>query len=137
MNYELNEIINEYIEEIDTTYVKYNSSLNSAVNAFSMQDAKENIAKVTSDEFLQEAYNAATHLRNTLGDADALVSDLSETIRSNIMVTALTYKKYPIEAVLNCVRAMSPEEQIEYIDNIIAGLHEYKRSIEGEDASGH
>lgn len=101
-------------------------------NAFSLQNAKEKIQSLTTDEFLIEAYTAATQLRNTLGDADALVSELSETIRMNILVVAMTCHKHPVEIVLSAVRTLPSEEQSAFLADSLEMLMSYQRSMESE-----
>jgi len=97
-------------------------------NADSIQAAKEKISSITTDEFLIEAYNSATQLRNTLGDADGLVADLTENIRMNILVVALSCKKDPAEIILSVARSMD-EGQVEFIEQTIAKLKAYNQAM--------
>lgn len=120
----------------DDMFAATQASTLSFGKAESIQAAKDHLLKLTTDEFLLEAYNAATQLRNTLGDADALVADLSETIRSNILVVATACNHDPIGMILSSIRAMNIEEQSECISNIISSLHNYQQAIESEIQNG-
>ena len=118
------------IFEYNYSFGNQNSNEITNQNAYSLQNAKENIQNLTTDEFLIEAYSAATQLRNTLGDADALVSELSETIRMNILVVAMTCHKHPVEMILSATRTMSPENQSAFLADSIEMLLSYQRSME-------
>jgi len=97
-------------------------------NASSLQDAKDKISNITTDEFLIEAYNSATQLRNTLGDADALVADLAENIRMNILVVALSCRKDPAGMILSAARVMG-DDQESFIVEAISKLQAYKQAL--------
>lgn len=126
----------ESVFEQDLSFIGQNSNELTGQNALSLQNAKEKIQSLTTDEFLIEAYTAATQLRNTLGDADALVFDLSEAIRMNLLVVAMSFRKHPTEMILSTVRAMSQNEQLEFLSNCIEMLTNYQRSIESETLHG-
>lgn len=128
----VNDDMFESIFEPNLMYANTSSSEITTQNALSLQNAKDKIQSLTTDEFLLEAYNAATQLRNTLGDADALVSELSETIRMNILVVALSCRKSPVDMILSTIRAMSPQDQIKFLADSIETLLSYQRSIESE-----
>lgn len=125
------------IFEPEFSLVDQSSSELTSQNAYSLQNAKDKIQSLTTDEFLIEAYNAATQLRNTLGDADALVSELSETIRMNILVVAMSCRKHPAEMVLSATRTMSQEDQLAFLADSIEMLLSYQRSIESETLNDH
>jgi hypothetical protein len=97
-------------------------------NASSLQDAKDKISSITTDEFLIEAYNSATQLRNTLGDADALVADLAENIRMNILVVALSCRKDPAGMILSAARSMESDQE-SFISEAISKLQAYKQAL--------
>lgn len=118
--------------EHDFSFGNQSSGEITSQNAFSLQNAKDKIQSFTGDEFLIEAYNAATHLRNTLGDADGLVSELSETIRMNILVVAMTFKNKPAEMIMSLARTLDEYKQTDFIQDIIETLSSFKRSIESE-----
>lgn len=62
--------------------------------------AQDRIAKVTTNEFIIEAYLAATNIRNILGDADGMAADAAETIRSNLLVTGIMIQTHPVELII-------------------------------------
>jgi hypothetical protein len=135
MEYEFNAFEDDVFESVfepDLLFGNQTSSEITTQNALSLQNAKERVQSLTTDEFLIEAYNAATQLRNTLGDADALVSELSETIRMNILVVSMSCRKNPTEMILSVARAMPLNDQLEFLADSIEMLSSYKRSIESE-----
>lgn len=118
--------------EPDVYFAAVSNSEISPQNAHSLQNANDRIKDLTSDEFLIEAYNAATQLRNTFGDSDGLISDLSETIRMNILVVALSCRKHPTEMILAAIRTLPNDKQSRFLDDCLETLHAYKRSMESE-----
>ncbi len=121
----------------DMYYMATHASAMTTYQAESLQNGKDKINSLTTDEFLMEAYNSATQLRNTLGDADALVYDLTESIRMNILVVAVSCREKPAEMILSSARALPAEEQDEFLSNAISLLNSYKRSIESETPSAY
>jgi hypothetical protein len=69
------------------------------------QDAKERISQVTVNEFVLEAYRAATMIRNILGDADALAAESAETIRRNLLVVMTEIDKDPVGFLMSVIMA--------------------------------
>ena len=118
--------------ESEFSYGDKSSTELTAQNALSLQNAKDKIQSITTDEFLIEAYTSATQLRNTLGDADALVSELSENIRMNILVVAMSCRKHPAEMILAVARTMPLLDQSAFLQTSIDMLLSYQRSIESE-----
>jgi hypothetical protein len=121
----------------DMYYMATHASAITTYQAESLQNSKDKVRSLTTDEFLIEAYNSATQLRNTLGDADALVYELTESIRMNILVVAISCRKNPADMILSSARALPAEEQNEFLSNAIALLSSYKRSIESETLSAY
>lgn len=122
----------EDVYEIESNYASISSGEITNQNANSIQNAKDKVKSLTTDEFLIEAYTAATQLRNTLGDADALVSELSEIIRMNVLVVAATLKERPVELILASARALPDDARSLFLAETIEMLSLYKRSIESE-----
>jgi hypothetical protein len=128
------EVLDEDVESFEDLFLaddlfKATQSTDVGVqNASSLQDAKDKISSITTDEFLIEAYNSATQLRNTLGDADALVADLAENIRMNILVVALSCRKDPAGMILSAARVMG-DDQESFIVEAISKLQAYKQAL--------
>lgn len=69
------------------------------------QDAKERISQVTVNEFVLEAYRAATMIRNILGDADALAAESAEVVRRNLLVVMTEIDKDPVGFLMSVIMA--------------------------------
>ena len=122
----------EDVYEVESNYLSISSGEITTQNANSIQNAKDKVKSLTTEEFLIEAYTAATQLRNTLGDADALVSELSEIIRMNILVVAATLKERPVELIIASARALPLDVRSLFLAETIEMLSLYQRSIESE-----
>jgi hypothetical protein len=114
----------------DDLFTATQNSFISYQTAMSLQQAREKVSSITSDEFLLEAYNSATYLRNSLGDADGMVADMAETIRMNILVIAATARKDPSSLILSAARSIHNSiEQLDFINTAIETLETYRDSI--------
>lgn len=95
----------------------------------SLQQAKEDVRKFIVDEFISEAYVAATNLRNILGDADGYAYDQAELIRTNLMVVIQGIKKNPgsfLFAAANSIE--SDNERLKFLNTIENAITQYKHS---------
>lgn len=92
-----------------------------------IQKSKEDMSRFVADEFFTEAFAAATQLKHTIGDGDALAYELSETIRSNLIVLAQAMAKDPVAFVSAVLRAsQNKSEIIERIDSLLQAYKEGK-----------
>lgn len=84
--------------------------------ADALQAATDKITEVTSNQFLKDAYVAATNIRNVLGDGDAYAAQEAETIRSSILVIAQEIERNP---TLFVIRAAKVEDSEAFRDNLL------------------
>ena len=99
--------------------------------------ANDKITSITTNEFVVDAYIAATSLRNLLGDGDAHAADLSESIRMNLLVASLAIKNSPAEFIIAASKTVEDEDG--FIFSVIDTLMEYRTALrlsKGEIVNG-
>lgn len=95
-----------------------------------VQKARDDVDTFVVDEFIAEAYVAATTLRNTLGDADGFASELANTILTNLLVVLQNVSKDPSEFVLGFLRAVKDDTtRADMASEIIHKVEIFKNSI--------
>lgn len=127
---ELNEL-EETVEELFEENVYKNTSHSEMDErmAQSVQESKEIISRFVADEFITEAFMAATQLRNILGDADGHAAELAETIRLNLMVVSKAIKSDPGEFVLASIRGSSRDEQLTVLEKVLSKIKLYESLV--------
>lgn len=70
--------------------------------------SQEELEKLSSNSFIKDAIDSAVFLRNMCGDADAVVAQHCENIRSNLMVVLTEINKDPVSFIA-CIAQAIPE----------------------------
>lgn len=92
--------------------------------------ARDHIKGLTVDQFITEAYTAATQLRNILGDADGFASDLAETIRTNLMVVLMELRAKPAEMLVKIALSFEdPVDQLQFLTGMEKTLRDTANQI--------
>lgn len=78
-------------------------------SALALQERRDAIKSVTTDEFLIEASEHAAMLKNMLGDADGVVAESCQAIMSNLAVVSTEVSKDPVGFILSFARAIEDD----------------------------
>lgn len=94
--------------------------------AMALQKTRDRVRSITTDEFIAEAVESASMLRNTLGDADGVVADQCNNIISNLSVLATEIQKDPVGFLLSFARAIEDVgERVAWADQVSTRLAKF------------
>lgn len=128
-NTEVEDDYDEVIEFEEDFNASLTNTLTPTALLRSVQNGIDRVRSFTVDEFIHDAFRSATMLRNMLGDADGVVAEQTEAIRSNLIVVLTEVRKDPAEFIISIALAMPVDLARSFVDSCIAKLEEFRSHL--------